>query len=88
MPAGRPKVDKALADLTNAELLARFENVEAWRGTYTVAGNRLTRKTVADVDPSGEGSELVQVLRVTGDTLLLTRTNPANHSEARFVRVR
>jgi hypothetical protein len=88
LPVGRPKVAKDLAAMTKDELLARFQNVDAWRGTYAISGNQLTRKTVADVDPNEEGSELVQVFRFAGDTLILTRPNPANKSEARFVRVR
>ena len=88
IPAGRPKLNKELTALTKDELLARFQHVDAWRGTYAIAGTRLTRKTVADLDPDGEGTELVQVMRFGGDTLILTRPNPADKSEARFVRVR
>ena len=89
IPAGRPKLNKQLAAMTKDELVARFQYVGAWRGTYVVAGTTLTRKTTADVDPTGESNELVQVMRFAGDTLVLTRVNPAvNKSEARFVRVR
>ena len=88
IPSGRPKLNKELAKLTKDELLARFQHVDAWRGTYAIAGTRLTRKTVADVDPTGEGTEFVQLMRFAGDTLILTRANPADKSEARFVRVR
>lgn len=88
IPAGRPKLNKELVAMTKGELLAQFRYVDAWRGTYTIVGTRLTRKTIADVDPSGEGNELVQVIRFVGDTLILTRVNPADKSEARFVRVR
>jgi hypothetical protein len=88
LPAGRAKLNKELGAMTKDELLARFQHVDAWRGTYTIVGTRLTRKTVADVDPTGEGNELVQVMRFASDTLILTRVNPADKSEARFVRVR
>ena len=89
IPAGRPKLNKELAAMTKEELLARFQRVGAWRGTYVVAGTTLTRKTTANVNPNEEGNELVQVMRFAGDTLVLTRVNPAvNKSEARFVRVR
>ena len=88
MPAGRPKLNKELSAMTKEELLARLQYVDAWRGTYTIAGTRLTRKTVADIDPTGEGNELVQVMRFASDTLILTRVNPADKSEARFVRAR
>ena len=87
-PKGRAKVNKELSAMTKAELVARFEHTDAWRGTYTVVGAKLTRKTIADIDPKGEGNELVQVMRFVGDTLVLTRVNPADKSQARFVRVK
>ena len=89
IPSGRPKVNKGLAAMTRDELVSRFQRVGAWRGTYVLAGGKLTRKTVADLDPSSEGNELVQMVRFAGDTLILTRANTSvNKSEARFVRVR
>jgi hypothetical protein len=88
IPAGRPKNNKPVPSMTKEELVANFQNVDAWRGTYTVAGNKLTRKDVADVHTSDEGGTLVQVMRFHGDTLFLTRQNPANKAEGRFVRVR
>jgi hypothetical protein len=88
IPTGRPKNDKALAAMTKDELLARFEHVDVWRGTYTLSGNRLTRNVLAHIDPSGEGGKFVQIVRFKGDTITLTSPNPAAKSEARFVRVR
>jgi hypothetical protein len=88
LPAGRPKTGKPLEEMTKEELLQLFRYVDAWRGTYSLAGTTLTRKTVAALDPSGEGGELVQVVRFAADTLILTRSNTANKSEARFVRAR
>lgn len=89
IPVGRPKLNKQLAAMTKDELLARFQDVVAWRGTYVVAGTTLTRKTVAHLNPNQEGNEHVQVIRFAGDTLVLTRVNASvNKAEARFVRVR
>lgn len=88
IPAGRPPLNKELAAMSKGELLARFQHVDAWRGTYSIVGTRLTRKTIADVDPRGEGNEIVQVMRFAADTLILSRVNPADKAEARFVRVR
>jgi hypothetical protein len=88
IPTGRPSSDKPLADMTKEELLARFERVGATRGTYTISGNRLTRKSIAHLDPALEGGELVQVFRIVGDTLILSSPNPASRGEARFIRVR
>jgi hypothetical protein len=38
LPAGRPKLNKELGAMTKEELLARFQHVDAWRGTYTIVG--------------------------------------------------
>lgn len=88
LPTGRPTLDKAMADMTKEELVARFQGVSAVRGTYTISGNRLTRKTLASINPAQEGRELVQVFRIVGDTLILTAANPVSKAEARFLRAR
>lgn len=88
IPTGRPTIDKPLSDMTKEELLARFERVSASRGTYTISGNRLTRKSLSNINPALEGGELVQLFRIVGDTLILSSPNPASMGEARFVRVR
>jgi len=88
IPAGRPKIDKAWKDLSVEELRSLFENVDAFSGSYKLDGTTLTRTIVSAVDPSFEGEKFVQVVRFGGDTLILTRPNSANRSEARFLRVR
>ena len=88
IPTGRPTVEKPLSEMTREELLARFQRVTAVRGTYTVSGDRLTRKGIATLNPAAEGTEFVQVFRIVGDTLVLSSPNPASRGEARFVRVR
>jgi hypothetical protein len=88
MPAGRPKIAKSLKDMSKEEIVSLIEDTAAWSGSYTLDGTTLTRTIVSDLDPSGEGTKFVQVARFAGDTLILNSPNPANRSEARFVRVR
>lgn len=88
IPAGRPKVDKPVNELTKEELVARFDRVEARRGKYTVAGNRLTRRFDTTVSPVQEGTEQVQLFRIEGDVLILSSTDPKQKNEARFRRVK
>lgn len=87
IPTGRPTIDKPLTDMTKEELLVRFQGVSAVRGTYTIAGNRLTRKGLSNINPALGGGDLVQLFRIVGDTLILSSPNPASRAEARFVRV-
>ena len=88
VPAGRQKTDKPLDQMTKEELLQRFNRLETRRGTYTVAGNRLTRRNVAHGDPTQEGTEQTQLFRVEGDTLILSSADPKLKSEARFRRAK
>lgn len=86
IPTGRNKIDKPLDQMTREELLGRFQAVIARRGTYTVSGNRLTRKDVSHTNPNTEGSDAVQDFRIEGDFPILT--TPGNKAEARFRRVK
>ena len=88
LPAGRPKIDKAWKDMSREDLLSLFEGAGAWNGRYTLNGTTLTRTTVSNLFPTGEGAKLVQHVRFAGDTLILTWPNPANRSESRFLRAR
>ena len=68
LPANRPKLDEArraeaeerhqslLGRMTKEELVARFNGVEASHGAYTVSGNVISQKDLADIDPNLEGS--------------------------------
>ena len=87
IPTGRPSVDKSLTDMTREELVAHFQGVSAFRGTYVISGDRLTRKSLSHINPALEGTDLVQLFRLVGDTLVLSAANPANRAEARFFRV-
>jgi hypothetical protein len=88
IPSGRPKVDKPVQGLTKEELVARFDRVEARRGTYNVAGTTLTRKNVVSGNPNQEGTDSVQSFRIEGDVLILSSTDPKLKNEARFRRVK
>ncbi len=89
IPAGRPKLAKALAEHTKEELLARVDGSEARHGRYTVAGNVLTRTYIASLNPNNEGSPpQVQQFRIDGDVLILTSTRPGNMGEVRFRRAK
>ena len=87
LPAGRAKSDKPLKEMTKEELLNRLEGTTAVYGTYTIAGNKLTRKEITDLNPNLEGTELVQMFRFEGDMLILTSAT-GNKFEARFRRVK
>jgi Lipocalin-like domain len=84
IPTGRNKLKKPLEDMTKEELLNRFQLLFAWRGTYTVSGNTLTRRIISHSNPNVEGTELAQEFRIEGDLLILTV--PGSKAEARFRR--
>jgi hypothetical protein len=88
IPAGRPKINKAWEDMTKEELLSQVGNVDAFSGSYELVGTTLTRTIVSALGTFFEGTKFVQAVRFGGDTLILTWPNPANRSEARFLRVR
>lgn len=88
IPVGRPKIDKPLQQMTKEELVQRFNRLDAVRGTYTIAGNRLTRKEIAHGNPNNEDYELVQLFRIEGDVLILSRPDPTHRGEARFRRAK
>jgi Lipocalin-like domain len=72
LPDGRDKVNKPLDQMTKEELVARFSRTAASRGTYTVVGNVFSRKHIADLNPSAEGSDQVRNFQFDGDILVLT----------------
>ena len=88
LPAGREKVDKPLKEMTREELLNRFDGVNAFYGSYTIAGNKLTRKLITSTNPNVEGIDFVQTCRFEGDALILASTAEGNKAEARFRRVK
>lgn len=88
IPTGRLKTDKPLDQMTKEELVQRFNRMETRRGTYTITGNRLTRRNVAHGDPNQEGTERVQLFRIEGDILILSSADPKLKNEARFRRAK
>jgi len=88
IPTSRPKLNKPLKDMTKDELLARFNNVVARRGTFTVSGNRLTRTDVSNTSPNNEGTGQPQLFKIEGDVLILTNPDTTKKDEVRFRRVK
>lgn len=88
IPTGRAKTSKPLDQMSKEELLQRFNRLETRRGTYTVSGNRLTRRNVAHGDPNQEGTEQVQLFRIEGGMLILSSADPKQKNEARFRRAK
>jgi len=84
IPIGRNKLKKPLEDMTKEELLNQFQLLFAHHGTYTVSGDKLTRRFISHSNPNVEGTELVQEFRIEGDLLILTV--PGSKAEARFRR--
>jgi hypothetical protein len=87
IPAGRPRLNKRAREMTRDELLTRFDDVNGRRGTWSVAGDRLTRMTVSAIDPDTEGTREVRRFRIDGNVLILTSPDPADRVEARFQRL-
>jgi hypothetical protein len=85
---GRAKIDKPFDQFTKEELVARFNRLEARRGTYTVAGNVLVRKNIAHGDPNQEGTEARQNFRIEKGILILSNVDPKLKNEARFRRAK
>jgi hypothetical protein len=88
LPEGREKVNKPLDQMTKEELVARFQRTAASRGTYTIKGNVLTRKHIADLNPRAEGTDQVRNFRFDGDILVLSAGQPGTGLEARFKRLK
>jgi len=80
IPEGREKVSKPLDQMTKEELVARYTRTAASRGTYTIQGNVLTRKHIADLNPGAEGSDQVRNFRFEGDILVLSAGGPGEVS--------
>ena len=70
-PTGREKVAKPVKEMTREELVNRLDGVLSSYGTYTVTGNKLTRKVLQHLNPASQGTDIVQEFRLEGDTLTL-----------------
>lgn len=80
LPEGREKANKPLDQMTKEELVDRFRRTAASRGTYTIQGNVLIRKHIADLNPNAEGSDQVRNFRIEGDILILSAGGPGEVS--------
>lgn len=87
LPTGRKPVKKPMEQYTVEDYLQSFKNVSAARGTYTVEGNVMTRKHVADIDSGYVGYEDPRQFTLDGDTLTLRgKTKSGGKVEATFRR--
>lgn len=62
---------RPLAELNADELRTRFSGTSAQHGTYTVSGNRLTRRIVGSFTPTNQGREQDVYFKIEGDTLVM-----------------
>ena len=89
LPKGREAIKKPREEYTKEDFLKAYRNVGAARGTYTVQGNKFTRKHVADIDPNLYGYDEVRDFSLEGDTLTLRGSNPAGvRVEAKYRRLK
>ena len=72
--------------MTTEEILARFARVAVSAGTYSVAGNRLTRNETRQLNPVNEGRVESDVWRFEDDVLVITSPEPGSKAESRFTR--
>jgi hypothetical protein len=70
-PSGRDRTSKPVREMTREELVNRLDGVVSGYGTYTVTGNRLTRRVLQHLNPSSQGTEIVQEFVIAGDTVTL-----------------
>jgi len=76
VPTGRP-LEKPDAERTAQDWVAQYQGLAAQYGTYTVSGDRLTRRIVSAVRPQNEGTQVVLTFQVDAETLTTTQ-QPSN----------
>lgn len=69
--ANRAKGNTPRSEMTKEQLIERY-NLQGQYGTYRVAGNKLTRRTISAASPNNEGRESETDFRIEGDTMILT----------------
>lgn len=69
LPKNRERINKPGDQWTKEDYLKAYTNVEASRGTYTVEGNKFTRKVVAAIDPRLVEWSNVQEFTLDGENL-------------------
>ena len=71
IPPDRPK--GSIQDLTREGLLARYEDLVARYGAYTIEGDQITRHDVGHHNPNLVGRTRVEYFRIEGDMLIISR---------------
>jgi hypothetical protein len=71
--AKRAKGNTPREQMTKEQLVERY-NLQGQYGTYRVAGNKLTRKTISAAAPDNEGRENTSDFRIEGDVMIITST--------------
>jgi hypothetical protein len=86
--ANRTKGNTPRAEMTKEQLVERY-NLQGQYGTYRVAGNKLTRRTISAALPDNEGRENSSDFRIEGDTLIVTATGAnGGLTESRYRRLK
>lgn len=88
LPTGRKRVEKPMEQYAVNDYVSAFGGVAAARGTYIVDGGTLTRKHVADIDPSLVGSDDTGQFTIDGDAMTLRGTSRRGAYVATFKRLK
>lgn len=86
--ANRAKGNTPRPEMTKEQLVERY-NLQGQYGTYRVAGNKLTRRSISAALPDNEGRETTSDFRIEGDTLIVTATGAnGGMTESRYRRLK
>lgn len=88
LPAGRKPVSTPLEKWTVDDYVRTFADVGAARGTFTINGNVLTRKNIANIDPNAEGQDAVAEFTLQGDSLRMRGNADGRKFETAFRRLK
>lgn len=83
IPPGRNQPKNDFDHRTREELLKQFGGVRGSYGTWKVEGAKLTRQSMATVEPAAEGRQAVADFRIEGEFLILKGENAQNESRYR-----
>jgi hypothetical protein len=92
--ANRPKLKdftgstSYVAGLPKEELVRLVDKLTAQFGTYTVAGDKLTRKVIAAKYPNTEGTEATSTWRLENGELVVTGEGPTGKFVSRYHRAK
>jgi hypothetical protein len=89
LPRGRKPAGKPIEQFTVDDYVASFGGVSAARGTYTVQGNTLTRRYIANVDPNLVGRDNAAEFTLMGETVTLRGSSTTGAKfESTFTRLK